>query len=109
MKDAIVIDMKKRFGSFLANGTLAAAFCINDIIPNLKAGKNIIIDMNGIENMTDSFGNAFIANMVKSNGDLFFKQVKFANCTDTMKVLVSLAVRFGKILQSEAGNSLIHV
>jgi len=101
MNNVVNIKMKERFGSFLSNGSLAAALSVNELFPNIKAGNTVILDMSGVENMTDSFGNALIANMVKANGEVFFRYVKFSNCSETMKVLIKIAVKFGKMLESE--------
>ena len=70
MNNVVNIKMKERFGSFLSNGSLAAALSVNELFPNIKAGNTVILDMSGVENMTDSFGNALIANMVKANGEV---------------------------------------
>ena len=91
--------MKDRFGSFLSNGSLAAVLSVDELSPNIQAGKTVVLDMSGIENMTDSF--ALIANTIKTNGEAFFKYIKFSNCSDTMKVLIEIAVKFGRILEYE--------
>ncbi len=101
MSNEINIKMKDRFGSFLSNGSLASMLSMNEIYPNIQAGSTIVIDMSGVENMTDSFGNALIANMVKTDKNMFLERVKFANCSDTMKTLIKIAIKFGDILGAE--------
>lgn len=101
MNSIVNINMKDRFGSFLSNGSLAAVLSVDELSPNIQAGKTVVLDMSGIENMTDSFGNALIANTIKTNGEAFFKYIKFSNCSDTMKVLIEIAVKFGRILEYE--------
>lgn len=94
------IKMADKFGTFLSNGTLANDFSSKEILPFIEEGKDIIIDMSNIENMTDSFGNAFIANLVAYHSKEFFTRVKFSNCSDTMKTLILLSIQFGKNLKS---------
>lgn len=96
--NTITINMQSKFGTFLANGNLANKLCTEEIMPAVKRGEIVVIDMSNIENMTDSFGNALIANMVKLLGNNFFESIKFSNCSDIMKKLIILAINFGKTL-----------
>ena len=93
--------MKERFGTFLADGSQAISILEKELLPNLEKNNEVIFDMEGVENMTDSFGNALIANAVKINEESFFKHVKFSKCSDTMKTLIKIAIDFGKHLKSK--------
>ncbi|MBO5254871.1 MAG: STAS-like domain-containing protein [Opitutales bacterium] len=96
----VTIKMSDKFGTFLSNGAVANEFSSKEVLPVITTGGTIVIDMSNVENMTDSFGNALIANLVANYSTEFFNNVKFANCSDTMKTLVMLAIKFGKNLQS---------
>ena len=93
--------MKDRFGTFLADGSQALSILREELLPNIERNNEVIFDMEGVENMTDSFANALIANAVKINEVAFFKYVKFFKCSNTMKTLIKIAIDFGKHLKNK--------
>lgn len=97
----IEINMQDRFGTFLSNGSLASDLCMNEILPAISQESMIVINMAGIENMTDSFANTLIANMIISQGDKFFGQVKFSNCSALMRDLILISIKFGKFIKEK--------
>lgn len=96
------LKMCELFGDILLDGSAANRFRHEVVLPELTAGNVVVFDMVGVTNMTSSFANALIANLVHLNKDVFFKNVRFANCTPTVKVLIKLAIQFGESLSPHA-------
>ena len=90
------IRLNEKFGPFLSNGSNARVLCENEIMPTIENGTGIIIDMEGITNMTDSFANVLVANMVEYYGNDFTRFIQFSNCNDTIKTLIKLSYILGK-------------
>lgn len=79
------IQIKKRFGSFLSNGDEGNKFRFCEVEPIISKGGIVVLNFEGVENMTDSFANACF-------GDLFFHhdldlkdKVQFLNCSQIVK------------------------
>jgi len=88
--------MKERFGTFLADGEVANAFRFTEIEPAVARGEHVIIDMDGVTNMTDSFGNALFGTLIKHHPGLLRAGVEFRNCSPLLRTLISAALKFGK-------------
>jgi hypothetical protein len=53
--------------------------------------------MEGVTNMTDSFGNALFGTLFQNHPELVRGGIEFRNCDAVMRALISAAVKFGKI------------
>jgi hypothetical protein len=89
--------MKERFGSFLADGEVANAFRFTEVEPAIARGEHIVFEMEGVTNMTDSFGNALFGTLFKNHPELLHAGVEFRNCSSLMRTLGSAAIQFAKI------------
>lgn len=92
-----VFLMKERFGGFLADGDQANAFRFTEVEPAVVRGEHVVIDMEGVTNMTDSFGNALFATLVKNRPELLNGGIEFRNCSPLLRTLISAALMFGKV------------
>jgi hypothetical protein len=93
----LCFQMKERFGTFLADGEVANAFRFTEVEPAIARGEHFVFDMEGVRNMTDSFGNALFGTMFKNHPGLLRGGVEFQNCSPLMRTLTSAAVQFAKI------------
>ena len=89
--------MKNHFGSFLADGEAANAFRFNEVEPAIAHGEDVVFEMEGVTNMTDSFGNALFGTLFKNHPDLLDKGVEFRNSSPLMRTLISAAIQFAKM------------
>src|SRR5258708_5885254 len=81
--------MKELFGTFLADGERANAFRFTEVEPAIARGDHVVIDMEGVTNMTDSFGNALFGTLIKNHPELLSRGVEFRNCSPLMRTLIS--------------------
>ncbi len=69
------IPLQQRFGSFLADGGKAVVFLAEEIEPALQAGETVVLEFEGVENMTDSFANACFANLFERHPEVGIETV----------------------------------
>ena len=93
-----VFNMHERFGSFLADGEAANAFRFTEVEPAVANGGYLVLDFNGVTNMTDSFGNALIGTLIKHHPELLSGGLEFKNCNPLMRTLVSMAIDVAHLL-----------
>lgn len=89
--------MKERFGAFLADGEQANAFRFTEVEPAIARGEHVVFDLEGVTNMTDSFGNALFATLFQNHPELAQGGVEFRNCSELLRILISAAVNFGLV------------
>jgi hypothetical protein len=90
-------QMKERFGSFLADGEVANAFRFTEVEPAIARGEHVVFELEGVTNMTDSFGNALFGTLFKNHPELLHKGVEFRSCSPLMRTLISAAIQFAKM------------
>ena len=66
MKKEIVIF--NRTGSFAENKDVAKDIRINEIIPELDAGKIVLLDFSNVDSATQSFMHALISEVIRKKG-----------------------------------------
>jgi hypothetical protein len=88
--------MNERFGAFLADGDIANAFRFTDIEPAVARGEHVVLDFEGVTNMTDSFGNALVGTLIQNHPELLRSGLEFKNCNPLLRELVGAAVRLGR-------------
>lgn len=93
-----VFLMKERFGTFLADGTVANVFRFTEVEPAVTSGGHVVLDFEGVTNMTDSFGNALIGNLIQNHPELLQSGLEFKNCNPLMRSLVSMAIDVAHLL-----------
>ena len=89
------INLAKDFGTFLAEGALAAAFRLQHIEPFYHAYAEIVLDFNGVRNVNSSFANALIAPLIEQHGEEALKKLRFLGCNPVVRVMVESALTLG--------------
>jgi len=86
--------LKDSFGTYVANGTEADRFRVQNIEPIWEAVDQIILDFTEISSMTHSFANAFIGNLVERHPEDFRSKLRFVNCTPLVKTFIKGAMQY---------------
>ena len=96
------LAMKKRqfklaeiFGTFLAEGSRAAAFRVGNLEQSLAANEAVVLDFAGVRNINDSFANALIVPLIEIHGDGVLERLKFVNCNGIVRVMIDGALSLG--------------
>lgn len=88
------IKLLPHTSSFAENKDLARSFRINEIIPALEKGEEVILDFEGVEAVTQSFIHALISSIIREYGSSVLDQIKFKNCNDTVKKIINIVVDY---------------
>jgi hypothetical protein len=87
------IKLRDHFATpFLADGNAAMLFRCTHVEPVMARGDNVILDLEGIENMTDSFSNACFSQLFVKHQGSFGTRLKFKACTPLIKGFVLSAL-----------------
>ena len=97
------------FGSFCADGETAARFRFERIDPLVETADGINFDFAGVRNMSSSFCNAMLANLISQHGPSVLPKLRFANCRPNVRVLIEGAIDLGMSRCAEHGNPIAHV
>lgn len=97
MSATTTLRLRDAFGfPFLADGNAASQFRITVLEPALARGDSLIIDMEGVDMMTDSFSNACFAHLFRKHGDLLGTRIQFKACTPIIQGFVMNALEMSR-------------
>ena len=98
------LNLGKDFGTFLAEGALAAAYRLKHIEPFYHAYAEIFLDFSGVRNVNSSFANALIVPMIEQHGEEALKKLRFHGCNAVVRVLVESALTLALERAAAAGH-----
>lgn len=88
------IELLPLAGPFAENKDLAKSLRLEQIIPILEKGGEVILDFNGVTSTTQSFIHALISDLLRVYGDDVLDKVLFKNCSETIKKIVSIVIDY---------------
>ncbi|MBC7924657.1 MAG: STAS-like domain-containing protein [Bryobacteraceae bacterium] len=89
------LKLADTFGSFLAEGALAAAYRLEHIEPFFHAYGELVLDFTGVRNINSSFANALIVPLFELHGDEALKKLRFHGCNAVVRVMIESALTLG--------------
>ena len=93
MNVTTTIKLRDHFATpFLADGNAAMLFRCTHVEPVMARGDNVILDIDGLENMTDSFSHACFSQLFVKHQGSFGTRLKFKACTPLIKGFVLSAL-----------------
>lgn len=102
----IYVKVKEQFGTFCADGELAAVFLRDTMRTRLHDAEEIVFDFEGVRNMNSSFCNSLIASLVHQlNGDLH--RLAFRNCRPGLEILIRSAIEMGLARSSAVSHRVV--
>jgi len=94
------IRLRDHFATpFLADGNAAVDFRRTHVEPVMDRGDDVILDLAGVENMTDSFSNACFAQLFAKHKGSFGTRLKFKACSPLIKGFVLSALSMSERLK----------
>lgn len=91
MKEFYVFDL---FGDFAEDKDKARELRINQVIPSLEKGENIVFDFKSVNNATQSFIHALISDLIRRNGIDILDNIEFKNCNETIRTIITIVVNY---------------
>jgi hypothetical protein len=88
------IKLFPRTGKFAENKDVAREIRQNEILPTLKAGKELVLDFEHIESATQSFIHALISDVIRKEGVDVLDRLFFKNCNSTVQKIIKIVVDY---------------
>jgi hypothetical protein len=92
MKHAIKV--LPRTGKFAENKDVAREIRLNDILPALEEGKEVILDFQGIDSTTQSFIHALVSDVIRKKGIRILDHIFFKNCNTVVQKIIKIVVDY---------------
>jgi hypothetical protein len=89
-KQIVTIKIFNFAGNFAENKDKAMAVRKTSILPALKAGKDVILDYNKVDDTTQSFTHALISEGIRIYRQEFFSRVFFKHCSKSVKKVIGI-------------------
>ena len=92
MKKTII--MRKLVNDFAENKDIAKKLRIEEIIPALSKGDEIILDFDGVSGATQSFIHALISDPIRKLKDVAFDNLIYQNTNNDIREIISIVYRY---------------
>jgi hypothetical protein len=89
-----IIKIKQLAGEFAENKDVAKRVRINEIMPALAKGEEVIIDFNGVSGATQSFIHALVSDPIREYKEMSFDKLMYKNANDDIREIVSIVYRY---------------
>ena len=80
--------------NFAENKDKARDIRIQEIIPVLEKGDNLILDFENVDSITQSFAHALISDLIRNYGINVLDRISFANCNETVSKIIEIVVDY---------------
>ncbi len=89
-----IINLKQITGEFAENKDLAKRIRIDEIIPALKRGEEVILNFVGVTGVTQSFIHALISNPIRNFKSVAFDNLIYKNANKDIQEIISIVYRY---------------
>lgn len=96
----IHLKLFKLTGAFAENKDLARDLRLKKIIPALEKGKEVVLDFEKINSVTQSFIHALISDLMRKYGSEVLDRIKFKSCNETVQKIITIVINY--MQESEA-------
>ena len=88
------ISIFEKAGPFAENKDIARTIRIEEIMPALEIGGDIVIDFDHVGAATQSFIHALISDVLRRFGSGVLDRIVFKSCNDTVRKIVAIVVDY---------------
>lgn len=89
-----IIAMKKIVNDFAENKDIAKKLRIEEIMPALSKGDEVVLDFNGVGGATQSFIHALISDPIRELKDITFDHLMYQNANKDIREIISIVYRY---------------
>lgn len=89
-----IIKLSAYINDFAENKDVAKSIRIEQIMPALTKGQEIVLDFEGINGATQSFMHALITDPIRKFKDIAFQNLIFKNANQNIKEIISIVYRY---------------
>ncbi len=91
MKEIKIFD---KVGAFAENKDVGRDLRVQEILPALKRGEEVVLDFEKVETATQSFVHALISQALRQYKDTALDRIAFKSCNDTVKKMIGIVVDY---------------
>lgn len=88
------IDLQPGVAGFAEDKDQARAIRLEELLPALDRGENLVIDFAQVRYATQSFVHALLGEALKKYGDALLDRVEFKNCSPQLQSVIELVVDY---------------
>jgi hypothetical protein len=88
------IKMREAAGDFAENKDIAKKLRIEQIMPALSKGNEVILDFDGVNGATQSFIHALLSDPIRELGDITFNNLAYKNTNNDIREIISIVYRY---------------
>jgi hypothetical protein len=99
-----VVPIEKLAGGFAEDKDVARNIRQESILPRLAAGKNIVLNFEGVSVATQSFIHAMISEALRIHNGRALKLLEFKSCNSTVKSVVLTVIEYSLSPQTAGQN-----
>ena len=89
-----VIHVQKVAGKFAENKDVAKKLRIEEIMPALSKGNDIILDFKNVQGATQSFIHALISDPIREFKETAFNHLLYKNTNENIREIISIVYRY---------------
>lgn len=88
------VALFERVGAFAEDKDAARAIRLEEVVPALERGEEVVLDFAGVEAATQSFVHALVSDLIRKRGAAVLERIVFKSCADTVKEVVGIVVEY---------------
>lgn len=89
-----IITLKPVVNDFAENKDVAKKLRIEEIMPSLSKGDEVILDFGGVNGATQSFIHALISDPIRELKDVAFDNLIYQNTNEDIREIISIVYRY---------------
>jgi len=88
------LRMHELAGEFAENKDIAKKLRIEEVMPALLKGDEVIFDFDGVRGATQSFVHALVSDPIREFSDVAFDNLAYKNANDEIREIISIVYRY---------------
>ena len=81
-------------GKFAEDKDVARELRLTALLPDLRHGKTIELDFDGVLDATQGFMHALLSDPIRLYPETVFERILFKNCSDSVKVAIEIVAEY---------------
>jgi len=88
------IYIKQEAGIFAENKDIASEIRETIVLPTLRGNREVALDFEGVEGVTQSFVHATISEAIREFGSEVLEHIIFKNCNESVRSIIEIVVDY---------------
>jgi hypothetical protein len=88
------IRLVERTGAFAENKDVARALRVDELMPALERGEEVVLDFEGVDAATQSFVHALISEALRRFGGGVLDRLLFRSCNEPVRKMIGIVTEY---------------